>query len=200
MPRRTVRLGHTFSMICNTELILAYIDGELSPEDAARVRAHTAACAACRAILQSEQELDAALGGLNQFAPPPEFASATVRRAQCDVGHALRSPRERKVAFLVAGGLAALSLVLLWPTGIGATMLGRLAPLRCMGRFALGWVESTGLSIFIVSRTVSRGLLSAAHLPLTGVLILLGLLVLMLAWMLAGYRDRHAEATRDRMQ
>lgn len=184
-------------MTCNAEQILAYIDGDLSPEDAARVRAHTAVCDACRHLLHSEQALDCALGGLSDFAPPPQFATDTVRRAECDVRHALHSPRERKRAAAVAGGLGSLSLVLLWPTGILSTLLSNLAPLRCLGRFALGWVENSAHSFFIVSRAVSRGALQAAHIPVGAVAVVLVLLVSVLAWMLVAYRRQSAAPARS---
>lgn len=187
-------------MTCNPEQILAYIEGDLSPDDAARLRAHTAVCDECRQILQSEQELHSALGGMSAFAPPPEFANDTVRRAQCDVGHALHSPRERKRAAAVAGGLGSLSLVLLWPTGILSTMLSSLAPLRCLGRFAIGWVESSALSLFIVSKTVTRGAMHAAHIPVSGVLVLLVFLVVLLAWMLVEYRRQSKVSARSTPQ
>lgn len=180
-------------MTCNAEQILAYIDGDLSPDDAARVRAHTAVCESCRQILQSEQALDSALGGLSNFAPPPEFATETVRRAQCDVQHALHSPRERKRAAAVAGGLGSLSLVLLWPTGILSTIVSNLGSVRCLARFALGWVESSALSLFIVCKAVSRGALHAAHLPVGGVALLLAILVSVLVWMLLGYRRQSTD-------
>ena len=187
-------------MTCNAEQILAYIDGDLSPDDAARVRAHTAVCESCRQLLQSEQALDSALGGLSNFAPPPQFASDTVRRAECDVRHALHSPRERKRAAVVAGGLGSLSLALLWPTGVLSTLLSSLAPLRCLGRFALGWVESSALSLFIVCKAVSRGALHAAHLPVGGLAVLVVLLVSMLAWMLIGYRRRASAPDRSTLR
>ena len=187
-------------MTCNVEQILAYIDGDLSPDDAARVRAHTAACESCRQVLQSEQALDSALGGLSAFSPPPEFASETVRRAQCDVGHALRSPREWKRAAAVTGGLGMLSVVLLWPTGILSTVLTNLAPLRCLGRFALGWVESSALSLFIVCKAVSRGALHAAHLPVGGLVVLFLFMALVLVWMLIAYRRQSTAPTRSTLR
>lgn len=184
-------------MTCNAEQILAYIDGDLSPDDAARVRSHTAVCETCRQLLQSEQALDSALGGLTDFAPPPQFATDTVRRAQCDVHHALHSPRERKRAAAVAGGLGTLSLVLLWPTGILSTILTNLAPLRCLGRFAIGWIESSALSLFIVCKAVSRGALHAAHLPVGGLAVLFVCLLSVLVWMLVEYRRQTSAPARN---
>ena len=54
-------------MSCNAQEILLYIEGELAPSDAARVRGHIAGCAACRELLLAEQALELSLGGLGKF-------------------------------------------------------------------------------------------------------------------------------------
>jgi anti-sigma factor RsiW len=178
-------------MECNPEEILLYVDGELSPDDAARVRAHAAACASCREILQTEQELGSALGSLQGLEPPPGFASATVIRARCDVTHALRSPHERRRAFAISASLAFTSLLLLWPTGVAGSVLQMVAPARCMARFVGSWLQSWALSVYIVSRTLSRNLLSEASLPVGAAVVVLALLLALLVWLVRGYR-RHA--------
>jgi hypothetical protein len=178
-------------MACNPEEILLYVEGELGPEAAARVRTHTAACAACRELLVTEQALASALGGLADLEPPSNFCSETVRRAECDVTHAFRSRGERRRAAVVTASLAGLSLLLLWPTGVLGASAQALGPLRCMGRFALGWIESSALSVFIIARTVSRSLLHEMSLPTGVALVVLALLVALLAWLIAGYR-KHA--------
>jgi anti-sigma factor RsiW len=182
-------------MACNPEEILLYIEGELGPEEAARVRAHTAACAACRELLLSEQALDSALGGLRDLEPPPDFASDTVRRAQCDVTACVFSPGERRRAALIAVALASLSVLLLWPTGAFASVLQTLAPARCMARFACNWLQSTGLTAFVVARTLSRSFLQVSSLSLGGGVAFFAVLVVLLAWLIAGYRrqDDHGD-------
>jgi anti-sigma factor RsiW len=181
-------------MACNPEEILLYIEGELGPEAAARVRAHTAVCTACRELLLTEQALESALGGLRHLEPPPDFTSATVRRAECDVTHCLHSPRERRRAAAISVSLASLALLLLWPAGVYGSAMQTLAPARCMGRFAAGWIQKTALSVFIVCRTLSRGLFAESSLPVGAVLAVLGLLIALLAWMIAGYRRHTAES------
>ena len=180
-------------MACNPEDILLYVEGELGPEEAARVRAHTAVCEGCRELLATEQALGTALGGLKAFEPPKDFCTATVRRAECDVTHALRSSGERRRAFAITASLASLSLLLLWPTGFLASTLEALAPLRCMARFALGRLESSAVSLFVISRTASRFLLEEASLPVGAAVGLLALLLGFLAWLIAGYRRQAAE-------
>jgi hypothetical protein len=83
--------------------------------------------------------------------------------------------------------------MLLWPTGLYGSALQTLAPARCMGRFAANWLQNTGLSVFIVCRTLSRNLLEESSLPVGAVLAVLLLLVTLLAWLIAGYH-KHATA------
>lgn len=175
-------------MACNTDEILLYIEGELGPEAAARVRAHTAVCEACRERLLTEQALESALGGLRDLEPPPDFASATVRRAECDVTACVFSSGERRRAALISVSLATLALLLLWPTGAFGSVLQSLAPARCMGRFLLGWVQSTGLSLFVVARALSSGFIEETSLPLGAVALVLVGLVGLLVWLISGYR------------
>ncbi len=179
-------------MACNSEDILLYIEGELGPEEAARVRAHTAVCQACHELLLTEQALESALGGLRGVEPPPDFATATVRRAECDVTHALHSSGERRRAALVAMGLAVLALML-WPAGVYGSVLSTVAPVRCLGRFAMNWIENTAFSVFIVCRTLSRNMLEESSLSVGAVLLVLVLLVALLAWLISGYH-KHARS------
>jgi anti-sigma factor RsiW len=185
---------------CDSQDILLYIEGELGPDEAARVRAHTAVCDACRELLLTEQALESALGGLRDLEPPSDFASATVRRAECDVVSALHSPRERRRAAAISASLASLALLLLWPTGVYGSALQSLAPARCLARFATGWIHNTALSAFIVCRTLSRNLLEESSLSVGAVLAVLLLLVSLLAWLIAGYRREMAERGRHTAQ
>ena len=175
-------------MACHPENILLYIEGDLGPDEAAAVRAHTAACSACRDLLLSEQALESALGGLRYLEPPKDFTSATVRRAECDVAACVTSPRERRRAAAISAGLAVVAVILLWPTGVYGSAAQSMAPARCVASMAATWVTNTGLSVFIVCRTLSRSLLGESSLPIgVFVLLLLGLLGL-LAWLISGYR------------
>ena len=177
-------------MSCNTQEILLYLEGELAPEDAARVRAHVAACAACRELLLAEQELERSLSGLGEVEPPKDFADATVARARCDLTSAVASPRERRRAAAVVASLSATSLLLLWPLGLLDSTLRALAPLRCLSRFAACWLEGSAVGTFIVARTVARHVLDEGRLP--GAVILLALLIALLVRLLGLYRERVA--------
>jgi anti-sigma factor RsiW len=53
-----------------TELLSAWLDGELEPEEGRRLSAHLQGCAACRRELSRLTALDAALGALKSPVPP----------------------------------------------------------------------------------------------------------------------------------
>lgn len=177
-------------MKCNPEDILLYVEGELAPEDAARVRAHTAECASCREILLTEQALGCALGELRAPEPPAGYANATVLRAKCDVTQTIKCPHERRRAVLISTSMGALAILLLWPIGVLPSLLQTLAPLRCLTRFAIGWVSNAVWSVALVSRTLFRDLFQETHLTTTGGALMLVGLVALLVWLVVGYRRR----------
>jgi anti-sigma factor RsiW len=187
----------TTKMACNPEEILRYVDGDLSPDESARVRAHARSCESCREMLETVVALENALGGLRELEPPPDFAAQTVSRARNDVVHAARSPHERRRVVAVGASLASVSLVLLWPSGIAGSLVDYVGPARCLGRFFLSWAGNWALSVFIVTRTLSRDLLDEASLTVGAAIFLLVGLLALLGWLLAGYRKYGAVGAGD---
>lgn len=57
----------------SVELMQGFLDGEVSPREAERVRTHTASCARCRSELDAWQTLFVDLGALEEVGPSPEF-------------------------------------------------------------------------------------------------------------------------------
>jgi anti-sigma factor RsiW len=183
-------------MSCDTEEILLYVDGELAPRDAARVRAHIAVCAACRDLFLAEQSLERALDGLGEIDPPEGFADATVTRARCDLTHAVACPRERRRAVAIVATLTTATLFLLWPTGLLDPALRALAPLRCMARFAAARLDNSAMGLLIVGRTVTRHLFDEVRLSVGAVAVLLALLVIALVWLLGRYHGHAGSGER----
>jgi anti-sigma factor RsiW len=67
------------------DLILEYCENALVASDRARVEEHVAACAACRAFLEVQSEIDAALpAAIGQPAPSPGFRERVMRRIECE--------------------------------------------------------------------------------------------------------------------
>jgi anti-sigma factor RsiW len=176
-------------MGCDRERILLYVEGELAPEDASRLRAHVAQCPPCRAALDEEQEFASALGGLDDLNCPDGFASATVTKARCDLTHAVSSPHERGRAVLIAAALSGLAVFLLWPTGVLDPIVRALGPLPCISRCVLSGLANSGMGALMVGRAVSRQLFEQHDATNVALLILVGLVVL-LAVLLRKYYAR----------
>jgi len=143
-------------MGCDRENILLYVEGELAPEDAARLRAHVANCESCRAALEEEQQLASALGGLGDLECPSDFTATTVTRARCDLTHAVTNASERGRAVLIAFGLCAAMVGLLWPTGVLDPLRHILGPTPCIVRWIFYSFARSGIDALKVGRVVSR--------------------------------------------
>ncbi len=76
-------------MTCRTiaELLSPYLDGELDPARRLAVDGHLRGCPACRAALQAQRRLDAALRQLPAPDPAPSFGAEVMGR--------LAGPRRR---------------------------------------------------------------------------------------------------------
>lgn len=90
------------------------VDGLLSPEEATRVRAHVAGCAACRGVLSDLERLRPAAGQLGPIAPPQHVWLEVAGQIRMDgPGRAgMRSGQPRPSAMWQWIGLAA-ALVLI---------------------------------------------------------------------------------------
>jgi len=90
--------------MCNQELLIGYIYGELSPSERAAFEAHVSTCAACSQEVETLQE---ARQHLACWAPPEPALDFTVVRA----GRTATAP-PRRLAFVPAWGLAAAASLL----------------------------------------------------------------------------------------
>jgi anti-sigma factor RsiW len=178
-------------MGCDREKILLYVEGELAPEDAARLLAHVAQCDPCRAALDDERELARALGGLDDLECPEDFASDTMTRARCDLTQAVSNPRERTRAVLIAAGLSGVAVFLLWPIGLLDPVVRALGPLPCISRCVLAGCAKPAVGAFMVGRAVSRHVFER-HDASTVALALLAVLLVLLGLLLRRYHARGA--------
>ena len=184
-------------MACNPDEILLYIEGELAPADAARVRAHAAGCASCAELLASEQTLERALGSLGDLDCPEGFAAATVTRARCDLTHAVESPRERRKAAFATASLGGLALALLWPTGIFDPLVAALGPAPCITRCLVSGLANYVTGIFMVGRAVSRHVLET-RAAMALALVALVALVVLLTVLVSQFHERSSGRDRQR--
>ena len=97
--------------------VAAYLDGELDAASGARFEQHTKSCAPCATALREQRRLlcvlDAAFGDARQqLELPTNFTQIVKARAQSDMS-SVRHRGERRRAFGLCAGLAALSFALL---------------------------------------------------------------------------------------
>lgn len=78
--------------------VAAWVDGELSPEQAARVRAHVEQCADCDARVRSHRALKHAVARLEACDDPPEAVHARIHALA--VEHRARGARTRRLAVM----------------------------------------------------------------------------------------------------
>jgi anti-sigma factor RsiW len=64
----------------NARQVIRHVAGELTPDERARIDAHAAACADCRARIAQQQALHAALAGWTAEPPSVDLTAATLRR------------------------------------------------------------------------------------------------------------------------
>lgn len=69
-----------------TDLLSAYLDGELAAAEGARVEHHLDGCPSCRAELDSLRRVVDSLRRLERTAPPPALAQHVVRRVALEGG------------------------------------------------------------------------------------------------------------------
>lgn len=119
--------------MCNQELLIGYVYGELSPSERAAFEAHVGTCAACSQEVETLQE---ARQHLACWAPPEPALDFTVVRG----GRTATAP-PRRLAFVPAWGLAAAaSLLVLAGAAAIANVEMRYGPDGLVVR--TGWAES----------------------------------------------------------
>ncbi len=80
-------------MTCDPELLLAFLDGELSAEAEADLARHLADCVACRQTLASLRQSESGLSALAAAAPASESLAQVQRRVRQELGMV----REREI-------------------------------------------------------------------------------------------------------
>lgn len=91
-----------------TDQLTAYLDGTLTPEDAAAVAAHLAECAECRGTLDDLQAVRNLLHSVSDRAPHPSLLPRTLAR----IGAATRRSAVPRWIATLAAAAAAVALLL----------------------------------------------------------------------------------------
>ena len=97
------------------EDLSALLDDELSPERAADLRVHVAACASCRELMARLVRVDSALSGAPARPVPASLRARLAARLAADGGQAAAEPKRAarfhgsRLAWRAVGGMAALA-------------------------------------------------------------------------------------------
>ncbi len=183
--------------ICRREQVVAYVDGELDASAQDHFEQHVTECDSCRADLRSHRmllcELDAALTHDPDVSAPSDFARVIVAHAETDMrGMRSRVEHKRALRLILIVALAAFSLL-----GASASDLviggGRLMVANVFGLASFLWkvIYDAATSAAVISKVLSRKfVIESGSLGL--LVVFLGLAVLLLSRLIAGYHRASA--------
>jgi len=183
----------TSDYICETENIAAYIEGDLEPALNSALEAHLKECAHCTSELRAQRlfmcELDSALASPFDLEVPANFARVVAANAKSDMrGMRDSSERARALRFCIILGLAAFALlgfasskaVVLSVRSLAGKVFGTLG-------FFVEAIFNAAAGFALVSRVVSRGLISDSRLSGLAGLLLVVLAIAILSRLIARY-------------
>lgn len=183
----------TDNYICETENIAAYIEGELDPALRLTLEEHLKDCEACVSELQAQRsfmsELDSVMASPFDLAVPANFAQIVAIHAKSDMrGMRDRAEHARALRFCIVLGLAAFALL-----GV-ASSKAVLLNLRSIAGKVFGVLGFFGESISnaaagftVISRVVSRGLITDSRFAGLAGLLLVVLFIAILSRLIARY-------------
>jgi predicted anti-sigma-YlaC factor YlaD len=183
----------TNNYICETENIVAYIEGDLDPASRLALEEHLKNCETCVSELQSQRvfmcELDSALASPFDLAVPANFAKVVAAHAKSDMrGMRNRAEHARALRFCIVLGLAAFALL-----GVASSKAVLLSLKAIVGK-VFGVLGFFGEAIFnaaagftVVSRVVSRGLVTDSRFAGLAGLVLVVFFIAILSRLIARY-------------
>jgi anti-sigma factor RsiW len=174
--------------------VAAYLDGELDAPAAARFEQHTKICASCATALREQRRLlcvlDAAFGDAQQqIQLPANFTQVVKAHAQSDM-RSVRQRSERRRAFMLCAGLAALSFALLgwraWDELFSPlrAVAGALTTMLDMAAHAIGEAFA---GIALMLRVLGGQLLNEPSAFRTATYIILALAIVLLFRLIGNY-------------
>jgi anti-sigma factor RsiW len=183
----------TSDYICETENIAAYIEGDLEPALNSALEEHLKECAHCASELRAQRlfmcELDSALASPFDLEVPVNFARVVAVNAKSDMrGMRDSSEHARALRFCIILGLAAFALL-----GFASSKAAVLSVRSFAGKVfgALGFfveaIFNAAAGFAVVSRIVSRGLISDSRLSGLAGLLLLVLAIAVLSRLITRY-------------
>jgi anti-sigma factor RsiW len=174
--------------------VAAYLDGELDAVEGTRFEQHTKTCAPCAITLREQRRLlcvlDAAFGDARQqIELPKNFTQIVKARAQSDMS-SVRHRSERRRAFALCAGLAALSFALLgWQAWdeLFAPLRGVAGVLATMLDMAAHAVGEAIAGVALMLRVLGGQLLNEPSAFRTFMYVILALAVVLLFRLIGSY-------------
>lgn len=178
---------------CETENIVAYIEGDLDPALRLALEEHLKDCRHCASELQTQRvfmcELDSVLASPFDLAVPENFAEVVAVHAKSDMrGMRDRAEHARALRFCIVLGLAAFALL-----GV-ASSKAVLLSLRSIASKIFGVLGFLGEAILnaaagfaVVLRVLSRGLITDSRFSGIAGLLLVVLFIAVLSRLIARY-------------
>ena len=186
--------------LCETEKIAAYIDGDLEPALLAAMEEHIKQCSRCASELHEQRlfmcELDSALASPFDLEVPANFAQVVAVHAESDMrGVRDRAEHTRALRFCIVLALAAFALL-----GV-ASSKAVVLNLRLIANKVFGVVGFFAKAIYdaaagftLISRVVSRGLITDSRITSLAGLFLVALAIGLLSLLISRYhRTRSIE-------
>jgi predicted anti-sigma-YlaC factor YlaD len=185
----------TTEYLCSQSDIAAYLDCELDATAELHLEAHLAGCEDCFNSLAEQKlvlrALDAAMDGEVEILLPKNFARKITVRAESGL-RGLRNREERVMAatlcFMLFGLFGALALA-----GETAKLTGFFIEVFRVISTVAGVVAvifyDLGLGVVVITRTLTRYMLSDSNLSALGALMLPTLLLILLAKFYLRFRD-----------
>ena len=183
--------------ICDSNLIAAYIDGELEQPATLLFEEHLESCSPCRAELRAHRlfvcELDAALTDSGEIPVPAEFSRMVAARASSDM-RGVRSRSEHRKALSICLVLALGGFALLGATARDAVFMVTAKFVdTCFSVAGLisGAVYDIVAGLSVIFRVLSRKVIVESG-SLGPVLVLLGVAILILSRLISHYHRTSA--------
>jgi anti-sigma factor RsiW len=179
--------------ICETENIASYIEGDLDPVLRSALEEHLNECGNCVGELQSQRlfmcELDSALASPFDLAVPPNFAQVVAVHAESDMrGVRDTSEHARALRFCLVLGLAAFAL-LGFASSKALILSVKTFATRVFGilGFLAEIIFNAAAGFIVISRVVSRGLITDSRGTALAGLLLVVLAIAVLSRLIARY-------------
>ena len=180
---------------CRTELIAAYIDGDLDLAAEESLEQHLNECATCADELRLQKmfvhELDSALSEGDELPVPRDFARVVAANAESDMRGA-RSSREHRLALRFCAILSLASFALLGVASSKAVIQsGKLIANNIFGLVGVlaKALYDAGVGFTVIVRVAAGAIVSDAFSVLVFLVFLLALLLLLL--LISSYHRYH---------